>query len=227
MIEQVDTKKIILKTKQYEFSDGLRDIQLGIMFILMATVWFWLMYEPNVLKFTLQLGRDYGKWASNVTFLFVFFIPVVVAVGVQRIMENVRRRWLWRESGMVKSSQIVVPPYISVLAGVIFIAIILLGLKFQTALKVGDFYIMSIVMMASGWCTGVITVGLGLNVKVTRYIIIGVIGGLASTAALLYQSSMFGSALTTFVGWGVLLIISGVIVLVQVWPSIKEENHDG
>ncbi|MGD8456785.1 MAG: hypothetical protein PVF83_10395 [Anaerolineales bacterium] len=227
MIEQLDTKKIILKTKQYEFSDGLRDIQLGIMFILMAVVWFWLMYEPALLRFTIQLGRDYGKWASSVTFLFIFFIPVVAAVGVQRIMETIRRRWLWRESGMVKSSQIVVPPHISILAGVLFIAIIVLGLKFQSALKTGDFYIMSLVMMASGWCSGVITVGLGMNIKVTRYTIIGVLGGLASTAALLYQSSLFGAGLFTFIGWGVLLIISGVIVLVQVWPDIKEENHDG
>ena len=72
MTDQVDPREIILKTKQYEFADGLRDIQLGITLMMMGAVWFWFMYEPAWLGLMIQLGRDYGRWASLVFFLLIF-----------------------------------------------------------------------------------------------------------------------------------------------------------
>jgi hypothetical protein len=227
MMEQVDPREIILKTKQYEFADGLRDIQIGITLILMAVVWFWLMYEPVWLRFMIQVGQDYGKWASMAAFLLVYCIPVVGAYGLQRLMESVRKRWLWRESGMVKASRIIVPTHINVIAVVIFIGVLALGLKFQSYLKNSDFYVMSLLMVACGWCFGFTLAGLGVNIKVPRYIVVGVVGGLASTASFLYQTSLGGAGLISFIGWGILLITSGLIVLVKVWPAIKEENHAG
>jgi hypothetical protein len=227
MIEQVDPREIILKTKQYEFADGLRDIQIGITLMMMGLVWFWLMYEPFWLRFMIQAGRDYGKWASMLAFLLVYCIPVAAAYGLQRLMESVRKRWLWRESGMVKASRIIVPTHINVIAVVLFIGVLVLGLKFQSLLKTGDFYVMSLLMVACGWCFGFTLAGMGVNIKVPRYIVVGVVGGLASTAIFLYQASLGGAGLITFLGWGVLLIVSGLIVLLQVWPEIKEESHAG
>lgn len=227
MLEQVDTKKIILKTKQYEFADGLRDIQLGFALILMGVVWFGLMYQPSLLMFMIQLGRDYGRWATVVAFLLLFFLPAVATSGMQRVIESVRRRWLWRESGMVRSSPILVPSYITALAAVIFIGVLVAGLKFQSLLKTDDFYLMSLIMVAIGWSFGVTLVGLGINLKVWRYVIMGVVGGIASTALFLYQSSLTGAGLLSFLGWGVILLISGLVVLKQAWPEIREETHAG
>jgi hypothetical protein len=227
MIEQVDPREIILKTKQYEFADGLRDIQIGVTLIMMGVVWFWMMYEPAWLKFMIQLGHDYGKWASTIAFLLVYCIPVVAALGLQRIMESVRKRWLWRESGMVKASRLIVPTYINIIAVVILIGVLALGLKFQSSLKTGDFYLMSLLIVAVSWSFGVTLVGVGINLKVPRYVVVGVIGGLASTASFLYQTSFGGPGLLSFLGWGVLLITSGLIVLVQVWPEVKGERHAG
>jgi len=227
MFEQVDTKKIILKTKQYEFADGLRDIQLGIALILMGAVWFGLMYQPSWLMFMIQLGRDYGRWATIVAFLLLFSLPVVATAGMQRIMESVRRRWLWRETGMVKSSRILVPSHINILAVFIFIVALILGLRFQSFLKTGDFYLMSLIMVVVGWSFGVSLIGLGINLKVWRYVIMGVIGGVASTALIFYQSSLTGAGLLSFLGWGLILLTSGLIVLKRVWPEIREEGHAG
>jgi len=227
MLEQMDPKEIILKTKQYEFADGLRDIQLGIALIMMGVVWFWAMYEPSWLRFMIQLGRDYGKWATIVALVLLFSLPVVVSYGMQRLMEKIRSRWLWRESGMVKSSPILVPTSVTFLAAVIFIGAIALGLRWQSSLKTGDFYVMSLIMVASGWGFGVSMVGLGVNIKVPRYIVMGGIGGVASTALFLFQSSLSGAGLISFLGWGAILITSGLIVLIQTWPEIKEHSHAG
>jgi hypothetical protein len=227
MIEQVDPREIILKTKQYEFADGLRDIQIGITMIMMGVVWLWLMNQPAWMRLMFQARQDYGRWAPMAVFLLVYCIPVVAALGLQRIMETVRRRWLWRESGMVKASRIIVPTHINVIGVVILIGVLALGLKFQSFLKTGDFYVMSLLMVACGWSFGFTLVGVGANIKVKRYVVVGVIGGLASTASLLSQTSLGGAGLITFLGWGILLIISGAIVLVQVWPAIKGESHAG
>jgi hypothetical protein len=227
MFKKVDTKKIILKTKQYEFADGLRDIQLGIVLIMMGGVWFWLMYQPSWMMFMIQVGRDYGRWAVLVAFLLVYCIPIVAALGMQRVMENIRGRWLWRESGMVKSSRILVPRHINILAVVIFISALLLGLRFQSLLETGDFYLMSLIMVAIGWSFGFTLVGLGVNLKLRRYVIMGVVGGVASTALFLYQSSLTGAGLLSFLGWGLILLISGLVVLKRVWPEIREGSHAG
>jgi hypothetical protein len=227
MFEQVDTKKIILETKQYEFADGLRDIQLGFALILMGGVWFGLMYQPSWLMFMIQLGRDYGRWATVVAFLLLFFLPAVATSGMQRVMESVRRRWLWRESGMVKASPILVPTYVSVLATVVFISTLVLGLRFQSFLKTDDFYLMSLIMVGVGWSFGVSLIGLGINLKVWRYVVMGVVGGVVSTALFLYQSSLTDAGLLSFLGWGLILLTSGLIVLKQVWPEIREESHAG
>ncbi len=227
MFEQVDTKKIILQTKQYEFADGLRDIQLGVALILMGSVWFGLMYQPSWLMFLIQLGRDYSRWATTAAFLLLFSLPAVATVGMQRVMENIRRRWLWRESGMVKSSRILVPSYITILSVVIFIGALIAGLRFQSFLKTGEFYLMSLIMVAIGWSFGVTLAGVGINLKVWRYVIMGVVGGIASTALLLYQSSLTGAGLLSFLGWGLILLTSGLVVLKRAWPEIKEESHAG
>lgn len=227
MVQQVDTEKIILKTKQYEFADGLREIQLGIMLILMGVVWNWIIFEPSWLGLIIQLGDDYGKWATTVFFILTFLIPVIAAYGIQRIMEYVRRRWLWRESGMVKSSQTLVPRRFSVVATIVFIGTLILGFTLQPTLKKGEWFAWSLILVAIGWSFGVVLIGLGRNIEISRYVYMGFIGGLASIAILLYQTSYTGAGLVFYIGWGLILLISGSIVLRQAWTEVKEESHAG
>jgi hypothetical protein len=66
-----------------------------------------------------------------------------------------------------------------------------------------------------------------MNIKITRYVIMGLIGGIASTALFLVQSSLTGAGLLSFLGWGAIFLISGFIVLRQAWPEVKEESHAG
>jgi hypothetical protein len=146
---------------------------------------------------------------------------------MQRMMASVRKRWLWRESGMVKASPILVPSHITFFTVILFIGVLALGLRFQSYLKTGDFYVMSLIMVGCGWSFGISLVGLGRNIKVPRYVALGAVGGLASTALFLYQTSLNGAGLVLFLGWGALLLMSGFIVLIQVWPVMKEESHAG
>ncbi len=227
MVQQVDTEKIILKTKQYEFADGLREIQMGVLSILWGAIWNWVIIEPSWYRFLFQLRDDYGKWAMTVALVLVLSIPTVVVLGFQRMMEVIRRKWLWRETGMVKSSQNLFPRRISVLVSVVFIGTVALGFRLQSTLKTGEWFGWSLLLLATGWGLGITLIGLGSHLKIPRYVYMGVIGGLASTAILLYQTSLTGAGLVFYMGWGFLLLISGSIVLKRAWPKAGEKNHAG
>ena len=225
MVNQVDTEKIILKTKQYEFADGLREIQLGITLILIGAFWNWVVFEPSWVRVLIQLRDDYGKWATIVFFTLTIAIPLFATYGIQRIMEYVRRRWLWRESGMVKSSQMLVPRRFNVAATIVFIGTLVLGFTLQPNLKTGEWFAWSLILVALGWSFGIVLIGLGRNIEISRYVYMGVIGGLASTAILLYQTSYTGAGLVFYMGWGLILLISGSIVLKRAWSKVREKSH--
>jgi hypothetical protein len=55
----------------------------------------------------------------------------------------------------------------------------------------------------------------------------GALGGAASTAMLFYQSSISGAGLTFLIGWGLVLLASGLMVLGRIWPRVREESHAG
>lgn len=227
MAEEIDPNEIILKTKQYEFSDGLRDIQLGLTFVLIGAIWFWQMFNPSWIGFYIKLGENYGGWASWIANLFLYSLPALAVLGFQRLIDVARRRWLWRYSGMIKSSRIMVPASITLLSGIVFVVVLITGLVLQPVLKTGDFYIWSLITLAAGWSFGVTLITFGVRLKIARYVFLGVLGALASTAVLLFQTSLVEPALLFSLVWGAFLLISGLIVLKRVWPEIKVENYAG
>lgn len=225
MFTQVDPENLILETKKYEFSDGLRDIQVGFTFITMGIIFSW-MFTPSWFQFLFKLKENIGKGALFISFLFLF-LPALSAWGTEPIIRYLRRRWIWRNTGMVKPSRIMVPRHITVISGVVFLVVLALGFILEPILKSGDFYVFSLLFFAGGWSTGIMFIGLGRHYSVSRYIYTGLVGCLASSAILLYQTSIQGAVLTFFLGWGVILFVSGLFVLKVAWPDIKEASHAG
>jgi hypothetical protein len=227
MVQPLDAEKIILKTKQYEFSDGLRDIQIGLTLILIGLFWGWLSYQPAWLRFIIGLGEDYGRWATITASSLLMLFPILAAFGLNKIMEILRRRWLWRESGIVKSSSILVPARVNIISIIIFLALVGLGILLQPYLKTGDLYMWSVILFAIGWSFGFILIGVGRSLQLQRYIIMGAVGSIASTGTFFYQTSLSGSGLVFYLGWGLILLVGGFIVLKRVWPHIKEDANAG
>jgi len=99
----VDVDKLIRQTRQYEFADGLRDLQLAVSLSLGGVI-CWLVLEPVWITFLFNLVKVYGRWVAWASLLLVF-LPGLATWGMLGMMNYVRRRWLWRESGMVKPSR--------------------------------------------------------------------------------------------------------------------------
>lgn len=224
MEQQVDTNKLILKTKQYEFSDGLREIQSAIVFILMGIQWD-LTFHPKWWSFLFMLRDNYGKWALQTAAILMLVTPVVVGWGLLPIIKRIRRRWLWQESGMVSSFLILVPKRYTVFSAIVFLSIVGLGLSYQSFLQTGEFYIWSLIMLASGWASAVSIGGLAKNIGLSRFRYMSYFVWLASPLVLFLQSSLGSIGLLFMLGWGAAFMVSGLYTFRQAWPEMKGEAY--
>ncbi|KAA3644680.1 MAG: hypothetical protein DWQ07_14805 [Chloroflexi bacterium] len=220
-----DAEELILKTRQYEFVDGLRDIQLGISFFVMGIFWYALALNPRIWIFILQLEVD--KWIRTIAFSLILGLPVLVILATLPLMKWVRKRWLWKQTGMVNASRMVVPSRYTLFAVLVFVATVAIGIWLIPVLQTGEFYMWNVILLATGWSFALTLVGMSNYVKIRRYMFIGILGGLVSPAILLFQSSMQAAGLIFLSGWGLLLLGSGIAVVSQAWPHSKEHSHVG
>ena len=129
MASQPDINQLIQKTRRYEFSDGLRDIQFAIL-LGFGGVGAWLAFEPFWLTIIMKAANTYGRWAAWIGMLPT--ILVILAVwGMLWLMKYIRQRWLWRESGIVKASQWIVPRKVNLISFIIILAGLAIGVWFM------------------------------------------------------------------------------------------------
>ncbi|MDY7075801.1 MAG: hypothetical protein SXV54_02645 [Chloroflexota bacterium] len=221
----VDVDKLIQQTRQYEFADGLRDLQLAVS-IGLGGVICWLVLNPAWMIFLFNLVNAYGRWVAWVNLLLVF-LPTLAAWGVFGLTNYVRRRWLWRESGMVKPSRWMVTRRGTALSAAILIGGVVLGFGLHQIGWADDRLMLQMVWAATGWSFGYTLVGLGRNTGLARYVWMGAIGGSASTIVLFLPLTFGQAALAFGLWWGLALAVSGIVVLRRALPSVRKVSHGG
>lgn len=211
MTSPSDVKQLIQDTRRYEFADGLRDLQLAIFFVTSGAA-AWLVFQPFWITLIGDLVERYGRGAAWLGILVLFIAPLAV-IGMLGLMNFVRKRWLWRESGMVKASRWVVPRRVTVLSFVIIVA----GLAFAVLARrqgwVEDSFILRMLWVATGWSFGYTLIAMGRELDLPRYIWLGVIGGALSTILLFLDLTFAQVALVFSLTWGLLLSASGILTL--------------
>jgi len=211
MTSPSDVKQLIQDTRRYEFADGLRDLQLAIFFVTSGAA-AWLVFQPFWITLIGDLVERYGRGAAWLGILVLFIAPLAV-IGMLGLMNFARKRWLWRESGMVKPSRWVVPRRVTVLSFVIIVA----GLAFAVLARrqgwVEDSFILRMLWVATGWSFGYTLIAMGRELDLPRYIWLGVIGGALSTILLFLDLTFAQVALVFSLTWGLLLSASGIFTL--------------
>ncbi|MBN1538451.1 MAG: hypothetical protein JW908_17075 [Anaerolineales bacterium] len=219
---QPDIEKLMRQTRKYEFSDGLRDVQLAIMFAL-GGIAVWLSFEPAWIALVGKSSISIGRWTMGLAFL-PLIILVLVVWGMLRLMKFLRQRWLWRESGMVKSVRWMVPRRVNVISSVIFMGGIILSLYLRHLGYVDDVFVLRMLWVATGWAFGYTLIGVGRHIGLPRYIWLGILGGIASTA-MLFMPLPFGQAALVFgLFWCIILTVSGAITLFGTVPPMKDQQ---
>jgi hypothetical protein len=220
MMTQPDVNKLIRQTRQYEFSDGLRDLQMALL-LGIGGMAVWLTLEPMWITFVGNMVKVFGRWAAWISLLPAILAPLT-AWGMLRLMDYLRQRWLWRESGMVKSARWIVPRRVNVLSAVILLGGLALGLGLKYLGRADDSFVLRMFWAATGWAFGYTLAGVGRQVGLSRYVWLGVAGGLVSTVMLFLPLSFGQSALVFGLSWGLLLMVSGIVTLRRVMPSVKD-----
>lgn len=230
MNKQTDIEGLIRKTRQYEFVDGLRDLQIAAImafFVVFSWFVFTLTGVRLYLRLILFIKDIFGSWApwiDGLLFLLIIFSIIGVSLWLMRAM---RRKWLWRESGWVKPLRWQVPRRVSVLSVVIVLGGIGLALALFAADRVEASFILRMLWVATGWAFGYTLVGVGREIGLKRYIWLGAVGGIASTV-LLFLPLTFGQiAIVLYGAWALVLGISGAITLRRALVTNKQVNHVG
>ncbi len=219
MKEPSDVDRLILETRRYEFSDGLRDFQLALLMGL-GGLGTWLALEPAWMAFVARTAVRYGRWAA-----WVGMAPMVLLLlavwGMLRVMAVVRRRWLWRESGMVSPVRWAVPRRVNVASAVILLGGVALGFGL-TRLGYGDgTFLLRMLWTATGWAFGYTLFAMGRFLELPRYRGLGLTGGALSTL-LLFLPLPFGQASLAFgLLWCALLAGSGLVALRRAALSLR------
>ena len=118
----VDVMNLQRRTIRYEFADGIRDFQTAIWLVLIG-FYAWIMWDmPEV--WMEPIARLRASTGNPITGILVFIvmvsIPYAITQGALHLMnEYVRRRWLWRETGFIKSKATLLPRGVGLVGGLI------------------------------------------------------------------------------------------------------------
>jgi hypothetical protein len=222
MTFQSKAEDLIRQTQRYEFSDGLRDLQLA---IILATLGItsWLILDLVYVPFVAELMKTFGKQAIWFS-LLLLIIPLLVAWVTIGVMNYLRRRWFWRDSGMVKPLSRLVPLWATVLGVAIYLVSVMLTLGLHFSAQADSLFALQMLVVAAGWSTGVILVGLGHTIGLSRYIWFGVIGGLASTFLFVLPLTFGQTVLVFGLSWGLMFAASGITLLRHTLLSLQRVN---
>lgn len=225
MVNQPNIEEIMQQTRSYEFKDGLRDIQIGIL-ILLGGLSTWLIFRPDLWRIFLTLRVETSRWVAMGFLILVVFAPVLVIVGIHFLINNLRKRWLWKDTGIVKQRN-VIPLSVNLFSAVV----LLLGIITSATLfyygRIDEASVMRMILVSVGWGTGIILYGLGRATGLERYLWMGVVGGIATTGLVFTELTYGQTALLMGVSWGVALIISGALILRRVVIASRSDDHDG
>lgn len=215
MTAETDVKGLIRRTQQYEFSDGLRDLQLSIILGL-GGVMVWFVFTPTWVGLLGTLIARYGRWAAWAGLLLVF-LPAAVAWAALALMRLLRRRWLWASSGDVKPLKVLVPRRVNIIATIVLVSGIGIGVVFRALGIADDGFVLRMLWTATGWSFGYTLYGMGREIGLERYVKIGLIGGVASTLIAAIPMSFAVASLVLGLGWAVILTASGLLTLRRAW----------
>jgi hypothetical protein len=230
MNEKTDIEGLIRKTRQYEYVDGLRDLQMAAIMAFFV-VFAWFVFTLNgvrlYLRLILLIKETFGNWAPWIDGLLFLLIIFSVLGGSLWLMRAIRRKWLWRESGWVKPLRWQVPRRVSILSVVIILGGVGLAIGLLVTNRVEASFVLRMLWVATGWAFGYTLVGVGQEIGLKRYIWLGAVGGIAATVLLFLPLTFGQAAIVLFGAWALVLGISGAIALRHSLVTNKQVNHGG
>jgi hypothetical protein len=212
MDNKFDIDGLTRETKRREYEDGLRDFQLGAIFLLVGLA-NWFIFTPAGLDLFARTVLRLGDLLlpAFLGFVGLFFLGLF---GSERIMAQIRRATFWKESGFVKPLRSgVIKIGATVLAAVVLLGIIIGSVWLMARGILSQEAALRSIPASVGLGTAIIFTSLGLTLQMRRYILVGVSGAILSGIILLADITFATSYLWAGIGWAVIFAASGIWAL--------------
>jgi hypothetical protein len=229
MNNHIDLDDLTKKTKRLEYEDGLRDFQIGAIFLILFLA-NWFIFTPAGLELLIRTSirfKDYKDlWLVGLVGLIALIY--LLAFGSERVMERIRRATFWKESGFVKPLRWgVIPKGVVILATVVLLGIIIGSVWLMSRGILSQDAALRSVPASTGLATAVFFISLGNNLQIRRYVIVGVSGAILSGIILITEMAFATAYLWTGVGWAVILALSGFWALRWALRDLRQETQNG
>jgi small-conductance mechanosensitive channel len=207
-------------TRRREFEDGLFDLMLAVIFFIIGLLG-WLFFSPWLLHWYIEsliINRE-------VTIIVLIALPalfLLIIFAIRQFIEYIRRSLLWRDSGYVKSLRWQVKRSTSLIAGAVAIIMTVCAFWLMQRGWISPEDVLRTLVASASVATGVVFVGVGVDLRLRRYIYIGV-SGIFLSSGLLFLPNTFSKSWLMFGSlWLILLLLSGIWALRAAILTIRE-----
>jgi hypothetical protein len=203
-----DFDQLTKQTRKYEFLDGLVDITYGVVFLAIGLLSWFFFSSMGLRWFAKALVQNREITILGIVLLFSLLLLLVA--GSQRIVQTIRQSKLWMQSGFVKPLRWQVRWPVQLMVVLISTTIILVSFGLMLAGYLSQEVVLRSLVFSIGIGTSLTFLGLGIDLAIKRYTIIGGCG-IAVSVILISLPISFSNAWLLFgFSWMVFLTISGI-----------------
>jgi len=215
----VDLDQLTHQTKRREFTDGLRDLHIGIT-ILILSLLNWLILTPTGATWLVK-AILYHKDLTIVGLIGFLGLFILIIGGTERLLERIRRASLWRESGFVKPLRWGFSKVLMIAVVFVMLAVIIGCVWFMTMGRLSQEVALRSIPAAASLGTAVFTLSLGHSLKIRRYLVVGVAGLFLAIAIFVIPTTFAQAWLWLGLGWAIILLASGLWALTLALSELK------
>ena len=207
-----DVMNLQRQTVRYELADGIRDFQSAL-WVLLIGFYAWIVWDvPEMWLVPMQEFRDStgNRVAAIIIFAVSWGLPYLVLFVTQHLMnEYVRRRWLWRETGFIKSKAMILPRGVGLVGGLIGFITLIGGILLTIQLRDFSIFIRSS-FVGAGFAQTYMYFMLGRRFEIARYRLVSIVGLAGTVFIALLPLSGGLICLLISLWWTAVLVVSGI-----------------
>ncbi len=221
-IDEIDN--LTRQTRMREFDDGLVDILYGLVFLIMGLGGWFLFSAEGLRWFAVALVQQ--REITIIALLALLPAFWLAIYGSRRLVDWIRRSYLWTETGYVEPLKWQVRTSVTLAAVFASIALIIAAFWLMTIGSLSEEAVLRTLVASASLGTAVIYFGMGIDLRFRRYKAVG-IAGLILSAIVLRQPTSFSQSWLLFgVGWMAILTVSGLWALRQSVLSLVESPSE-
>lgn len=220
MEQHVDLDKLTRTTRRLEHEDGLNDFHNALIFLILGGLASLFMSTAGITLYMRAIL--YNQELTIIALIALIPLLYLIMFGIRRVIHQYRKNVLWRDLGEMEPFRWQVDRKVSLLAGAVWLVVVIGGLIFLTRNPMDLDADMRIIAGAGGIATGVVYLAMGFSLSLQRYRWVGIIGGLLSVGLIMAPLNVSYSWLGIGLIWGGTLATSGFVAYRQTLQQLKE-----